>query len=367
MALITKDGQATPVQQTLKTTLDTGEHVPHHRVDGSVAVTAASLPLPAGAATEASLAAALVSLGNILTSLGTRASQTTLAAIETAIGNLLTTSGFQARIPANGQAAMAASVPVAIASNQSAVPVSAASLPLPTGAATQTTLADALTALNSIITSLGTRASQTTLAAIETAIGNLLTTSAFQARIPANGQAAMAASVPVTIASNQSAVPVSAASLPLPAGAATEASLAALLNGGSLVWVPDRATNASFAGTAIDVSRYKHVWLEVLLSDTSDPDGTFQVLGGQENDSAKMQPLPLYSGGQSLLIHGQPNTAVVHLEATPKTITIVGANLTAALRLLIPIANPPPFLILPWTRTNGGAGSTGLSMTWTGR
>lgn len=35
-----------------------------------------------------------------------------------------------------GQAAMAASIPVVVASNQSAVPVSAASLPLPTGAAT---------------------------------------------------------------------------------------------------------------------------------------------------------------------------------------------------------------------------------------
>jgi len=36
---------------------------------------------------------------------------------------LLTTTAFQARIPANGQAAMAASVPVAIASNQSAIPI----------------------------------------------------------------------------------------------------------------------------------------------------------------------------------------------------------------------------------------------------
>ena len=55
----------------------------------------------------------------------------------------------------NGQAAMADSAPVTIANNQSAVPVSgtfyqatqpvsAASLPLPTGAATETTLAAAL-------------------------------------------------------------------------------------------------------------------------------------------------------------------------------------------------------------------------------
>lgn len=42
------------------------------------------------------------------------------------------------------------------------------------------------------------------------------------------GQAAMAASIPVVIASDQSAVPISAASLPLPSGAATEATLSAL-------------------------------------------------------------------------------------------------------------------------------------------
>lgn len=44
----------------------------------------------------------------------------------------------------------------------------------------------------------------------------------------ANGQAAMAGSRPVVIASDQSAVPVSAAGLPLPTGAATEATLEAL-------------------------------------------------------------------------------------------------------------------------------------------
>jgi hypothetical protein len=111
-------------------------------------ISAAALPLPTGAATE-----------------------TTLSALNT-------------KIPAQGQALMAASTPVVIASDQSVVPVSgtfwqatqpvsAASLPLPTGAATENTLA----ALNT--------------------------------KIPALGQAAMAASTPVVIASNQSAIPVS--------------------------------------------------------------------------------------------------------------------------------------------------------------
>lgn len=72
-------------------------------------------------------------------------------------------------------------------------PISAETLPLPVGAAT---------ALNQTLL-------QTSLSAIEP-------------RIPAAlGQTTMAASLPVVIASNQSTVPVSAASLPLPAGAAT--------------------------------------------------------------------------------------------------------------------------------------------------
>lgn len=62
----------------------------------------------------------------------------------------------------------------------SPVPVSASSLPLPSGAATEATLASAKTAAESIDT-----------------------------KTPAQGQAAMAGSVPVAIASDQSAVPIS--------------------------------------------------------------------------------------------------------------------------------------------------------------
>jgi hypothetical protein len=49
-------------------------------------------------------------------------------------------SSINTKTPSLGQAVMAASSPVVIASNQSAVPISAASLPLPSGAATESTL-----------------------------------------------------------------------------------------------------------------------------------------------------------------------------------------------------------------------------------
>ena len=78
-------------------------------------------------------------------------------------------------------------------------PVSAASLPLPTGASTSTLQTTGNTSLSSIDSKLG-----------------------------ALGQKIMAGSAPVVIASDQSAIPVSAASLPLPSGAATEATLSTL-------------------------------------------------------------------------------------------------------------------------------------------
>lgn len=113
----------------------------------------------------------------------------------------------------NGQATSANSAPVVIASDQTAVPVSASSLPLPSGAA------------SSALQTSG----NASLSAIETSTAN----------IPPLGQALAAASVPVVLTAAQlstltplSSVSVSnfpatqaisAASLPLPTGAATSA------------------------------------------------------------------------------------------------------------------------------------------------
>lgn len=79
-----------------------------------------------------------------------------------------------------GQQTMANSASVVVASDQTAVPISAASLPLPTGAATAANQATA----------------NTTLAAIDAGIPVAL------------GQTTMTNSMPVTIASDQSAIPI---------------------------------------------------------------------------------------------------------------------------------------------------------------
>lgn len=73
-------------------------------------------------------------------------------------------------------------------------PISASSLPLPTGAATESTL------------------------------------STINNKLPSLGQSVMVSSIPVVIASNQSTIPVSVSSLPLPSGAATEATLTNINN-----------------------------------------------------------------------------------------------------------------------------------------
>jgi hypothetical protein len=79
----------------------------------------------------------------------------------------------------------------------SAVPVSAASLPLPTGAASLAEQQSQTTLLTAI--EVDTTAIATSVASINT-------------KVPAQGQAAMAASMPVVIANNQSSIPVSAPS-----------------------------------------------------------------------------------------------------------------------------------------------------------
>lgn len=180
-------------------------------------ISAASLPLPSGAATESTLA------------------------------TLLTTSAFQARINTLGQKTMANSTPVVISSDQSAIPASqsgtwninniSGTISLPTGAATEATLVGLSAKFNTLgqktmansapvvissdqsaipasqsgtwnITNISGTVSLPTGAATEATLAGVLTTSAFQARINTLGQKTMANSTPVVISSDQSEVQV---------------------------------------------------------------------------------------------------------------------------------------------------------------
>lgn len=106
-----------------------------------------------------------------------------------------------------------------------AVPVSAAALPLPAGAATETTLAAVNTKLGSALPLPTGAATETTLAAVNTKLGSALplptgastetTLAAASAKLPSTlGQKAMAASMAVVLASDQSAIPVTGGGVP---------------------------------------------------------------------------------------------------------------------------------------------------------
>ena len=156
-------------------------------------ISAAALPLPAGAATEATLA--------------TRATEATLAtrSSEATLATRLADATFTGRINTQGQKLMAGSTPVVVASDQSAIPISAAALPLPAGAATEATLATRASEAT-----LATRASEATLAtrASEATLATRLADATFTGRINTLGQKTMANSTPVVLASDQSAIPV---------------------------------------------------------------------------------------------------------------------------------------------------------------
>lgn len=246
-------------------------------VERDTAVPANSIPLPiitldnvgvpVDFATQATLAAVLAKIiaapateakqDTIITALGTLnakdfATQTTLAAVLakiiaapateakqdtliTGLGSLLTELQLKADLTET-QPVSAASLPLPTGASTSALqtslltelqlkadltetqPVSVASLPLPTGAATETTLASLLTELQlkadltetqpvslasvPLPTGAATSALQTTG---NTSLGNIDT------KLPATvGQKAMAASLAVVLASDQSSVPVAA-------------------------------------------------------------------------------------------------------------------------------------------------------------
>jgi hypothetical protein len=136
-------------------------------------------------------------------------------------GNLLVSIGTEPATPLNtniadyggvatslGQKAMAASIPVVIASDQSTLPVSAASLPLPTGAATSANQTTEITTLTAI------EANQTNGAQVTTISGTVpLPTGASTAALQSNVQSAPGTSqtVAITVQGNASgiAVPIS--------------------------------------------------------------------------------------------------------------------------------------------------------------
>jgi len=162
-------------------------------------ISAVALPLPTGAATEATLA------------------------------NILKTSDFNARINTLGQKAMAASTPVVISSDQTAIPIS--------GSVTATNPsigvdgAAAPTSSTQIGGTDGTNLQSLKAFDIDTGVGNDYNLGV-NIRLPASGGSVAggtSANPLRTDPTGTTTQPISAVALPLPTGAATEGTLGTLL------------------------------------------------------------------------------------------------------------------------------------------
>jgi hypothetical protein len=202
-------------------------------------VSVSALPLPTGAATEATLA--------------TR----------------LTEATYLARTNTLGQKAMVGSVPVVFASDQSPLAITAVSLPLPTGAATEATLAS-LEAKD--FATETTQATLLTEADFDARVGEVQPTpttntilgrlkdifDAIVARLGTLGQKAMAGSTPVVIASDQSNVDINVHS-----GAGT--AIAAINDAGTQRLAVDASINNE--GSSADLANRTLVSTQFIIAD----------------------------------------------------------------------------------------------------
>lgn len=193
---------------------------------GSMPVTAASLPLPAGASTEATLAAQSAKMP---ATLGQKAMAASLAVVLASDQSALAVSGtfWQATQPVSGT----------VTSNvgTGTRPISATSLPLPTGASTEATLDARTGSLTETAPASDTASSglngrlQRVAQRLTSLIALLPTALGTGGGLKVDGSGtALPVSGTVTANAGTGTLAVSAASLPLPTGASTETTLATL-------------------------------------------------------------------------------------------------------------------------------------------
>lgn len=176
-------------------------------------------------------------------------------------------------------------------------PVSAVALPLPTGAATEATLAgrlkpaDTLTKVATVDTI--TNPVAVTAAALPLPAGAATEATLAQRTKPADQQHTILDSGTLTGITNP--VAVTAAALPLPAGAATDAGLVVIAN--------DIAAQARL----IDTQPVSEASLDaaIVAADGSTDPTKLVVVAGESNDATPLYgPMPLGPGARSVIIEG---------------------------------------------------------------
>jgi len=285
-------------------------------------VSAASLPLPTGAATDASLATVNTTLGTPFQAGGS-------------IGN--SAFGISGSLPAGSNALGSVSVSNFPATQavtgtffQATQPVSAAALPLPTNAAQEAggNLATLVTNTTSIATSALQTTGNTSLSTIATNTGN----------IPAKGAATTANSMPVNIASDQT-LPTSVPDLYVTGAAAQTA-------------IVNNILTAASGAAATDLTGYRSATVQVVSTGTG---GTCIFEGC--NDNTNFQAVPVYN---QLILTGTAITTAITATASqliytlPTTFrylrlrivtTITGGSIQAFSRFSQAAWTPPVFQV----------------------
>ena len=259
------------VQNEVEIKNDTGNPVP---------MSVSSLPLPSGAATETTLGAIKTATESINTK--DFSTETTLSSINT-------------KTPSLGQATMTGSTPVVIASNQTAIPVSqsgawsitdiSGTVTLPTGAATSALQTTGNTSLSSIDTKLPSNLTVTSTRLLVDGSGvtqpisvsslplpsgaaTESTLSGISSKLPAAlGQTTSANSLSVVVASDQSPLPIS--------GTITSTQVAGVEDPTNSSTTP-LAANGVFTGAAFNVTGYVAINVNV-KSDVPSATGGIKV------------------------------------------------------------------------------------------
>lgn len=275
-------------------------------------VSANALPLPTGAATAAAQATATATLAEILAAVsatlavGGTVSISNLPATQPVSGTVAI-SNFPGTQPVSGPLTdaqlRAADVPVSGTFWQATQPISAAALPLPAGAASETTLA------------------------------TLLSATAFQSRVPVLGQALMAASMPVVIASNQGNIPIVENATVYTGAAAQTAAVNNILESVS-----------GSGGTASE--NFRAATVQVVSTGTA---GTF--IFEQSNDNVNWAALPVFNAA---LVTAVPITAAITATATAIVYSFPVRARFTRLRIVTPITGGSiqafsRFSTEPWT------------------
>lgn len=308
---------------------------------GTFAVSAASLPLPAGAATSALQSTMNTTLGSPFQA-GGSIGNTTFGATQATAANLnatvVTTGGVTVAKDSSlttinstlGTPMQQTGGTVTANAGTGTFAVSAAALPLPAGAATSALQTTGNTSLNSIDT-----------------------------KTPAFGQTTMSASVPVTIASDQSTVGTTMPDSFITGQAAQTA-------------VVNNIIPAAVSANATDAAGFRSASVQIVSTGTG---GTFIFEGS--NDNTNFQTIPVFS---QLILTGTPIVAAITPTSSqliytfPVTVryirvriatTITGGSIQAVTRLSQTGWTPAVFQVAQATAANLATTATIASGTVT--